>query len=156
MSLVFFAPTTPGVGCTSGMGLGYCTATDVDRLEEGQAADPATGSAAGVVAAVAFMKAAGRADASALATFAPKVTDWALCRDFSIVGKEATRPDRPMRHPLVAEVMTTALDYPRGPTMHEAMQLILNTAFGEDAAAAQAQARHLLGRMAATFAFYTE
>lgn len=88
----------------------------------------------------AFLRACQRADANALATWAPTVNDYS---GFSV--KKST--------PALHTVMTDALDFTGGPTMAELMQLLLDVAHG-DASEAPAQARELLGRMATTWAKY--
>lgn len=85
----------------------------------------------------AFAEACRKADANALATWAPTVSDWNI--------------DQPhaRRTPLFHEVMAEALDFSDGPQMSELMQLVLNVAHGADVVNAPAQARALLERMSA-------
>lgn len=83
----------------------------------------------------AFAGACRNADANALATWAPKVSDWTL-----------TEPHA-RRTPLFHEVMAEALDFSDGPGMSELMQLLLNVAHGPDVVNTPAQARALLERM---------
>lgn len=97
------------------------------------------------LADAAFMAACGGCDANAIATFAPMVRDFTA--PVSSVGAHT-----PKRVQLLTEVMQEALDYPRGPSMTEAMQLLLNVAYGTDPEAAQYQARRLIERMAETWA----
>ena len=81
----------------------------------------------------AFAMACRKADANALATWAPTVSDWSK--------------DKPhaRRVPLFHEVMAEALDFSDGPNMSELMQLLLNAANGN--ANTQSQACALLDRM---------
>ena len=92
----------------------------------------------------AFMAACGRCDANALALFAPMVRDWTF--------KVASVDKAPKRVQTLTEVMQESLDYPSGPSMTEAMQLLLNVAYGADLVNAPAQARRLIERMASTWA----
>lgn len=80
-----------------------------------------------------FEELAMKADANALAGFAPLVRDW---------------PNAGKRVPTMTEAMAEALDYTNGPTMTEAMQLILNAAYGNlSPEVVKAQARDLVERM---------
>lgn len=100
--------------------------------------------------AACFIKACARADANAMADFAPMVRDWDAAKHLPVsIGAHM-----PRRYQTVAEVMQESLDYSSGPSMTEAMQLILNVAYGTDLVNAPAQARALLDRMATTFATY--
>ena len=91
-----------------------------------------------------FLRACGKADANAVVTWAPQITDrkGPLC----LVGDKHVRPKR---HQTLAECMSDALDYTDGPASIELYQLLLNAAAGADV---QAQANELLGRMAVVFA----
>ena len=93
----------------------------------------------------AFMAACGRCDANALADFAPMVRDFTA----SVSPVSAYVPKRVQ---LLTEVMQESLDYPNGPSMTEAMQLLLNVAYGTDLQAQQDQAKRLIERMATTWA----
>jgi hypothetical protein len=92
-----------------------------------------------------FLWACTHLDASAPAPWAPTVGD------YSTPWREGA--PQPQRIPALHEVLTDSLDYTTGPQMAELMQLLLNVAHG-DAAAAPAQARKLLDRMARTWANY--
>ena len=92
----------------------------------------------------AFMAACGRCDANALADFAPMVRDW--------TQKCISIDKAPKRVQTLSEVMQESLDYVNGPSMTEAMQLLLNVAYGSDLVSAQDQARRLIERMATTWA----
>lgn len=119
----------------------YLAAIDAETLER----DKAQASMA-----AAFVHACQGADANALATFSPMVRDWDAAKHLpTSIGAHM-----PMRFQTVAEVMQESLDYSRGPSMTEAMQLILNVAYGTDLVNAPQQARALLSRMATTFAAY--
>ena len=95
-----------------------------------------------------FMFAAGRADANALATWAPTVTDYELRRKLHLAHDAKFQPQRVQT---MTEVMSESLDYSTGPSMTEAMQLILNACRSTDAELAQ-QAANLVDRMGAAFA----
>lgn len=85
-----------------------------------------------------FLSACRKCDANALATWAPKVR---------VVGRMECQD--------MHEVMVEALDYnaPDAPDMSEAMQLLLDVAYGKDHAEKhQARARALIERMADSFA----
>lgn len=85
-----------------------------------------------------FAELAMKADANAFAEFAPLVQD---------------HGSRSKRVQTFAEVMVESLDYTNGPTMTEAMQLILNAAYGNlSPEVVKAQARDLLDRMGPAFA----
>lgn len=92
-----------------------------------------------------FTAACEKLDANALAGFAPMVRDFTA----SVASVSGLVPKRVQT---LAEVMQEALDYPKGPSMTEAMQLLLNVAYGVDLEDAQAQARRLIERMAETWA----
>lgn len=95
----------------------------------------------------AFTSACEAGDANALAVFAPMVNDW----DAAERHPRAAGAPMPKRVQTLAEVMQESLDYINGPSMTEAMQLMLNVAYG-DPEAAQAQARRLIERMAEKWA----
>lgn len=79
-----------------------------------------------------FERLAMKADANAFAGFAP------LVRDDTGTG---------LRKQTLAEVMHYALDYSNGPSITEAMQLILNAAYGNlSPEVVKAQARDLVER----------
>jgi hypothetical protein len=98
----------------------------IDRSEKQAALDAQTREA--------FAMACRKADANALATWAPTVSD----RD----GGQHAR-----RAPDFHEVLLESLDFTHGPSMSEVMQLVLNVAHGTDLAEAREQARCLLERM---------
>lgn len=114
-----------------------------DLAERQQAAEVALGAK--------FLKLAGKADANAVCDFAT-TTDWDAVKRQPVDQRTATR--LPQRHQTIAEVMTDALDYTDGPSLCEVMQLVLNVAHGSDLVNTQAQARELLGRMAAKWAHF--
>ena len=91
-----------------------------------------------------FLRACGKADANALAPWAPRVTDY-KGQPYLIGGKQV----RPQRVRTLSEVMEESLDYTGGPDSAELHQLLLSAAAGADV---QAQANELLGRMAVVFA----
>jgi hypothetical protein len=92
-----------------------------------------------------FFIACVNADANAPAPWAPTVGD------YSHPFREGV--PQPQRIPALHEVLTDSLDYTTGPQMSEVMQLLLDVAHG-DAAAAPEQARALLDRMTRTWANY--
>lgn len=100
--------------------------------------------------AAAFIKGCAQKDANTMAEFAPMVRDWDAAKHMPVSIGAYT----PKRYQTIAEVMQESLDYAAGPSMTEAMQLILNVAYGSDTVNAPAQARALLSRMAETFAKY--
>ena len=96
-----------------------------------------------------FLRACGKADANAVVTWAPQITDWK--GPLHLVGDKHVRPKR---YQTLAECMGDTLDYTDGPASIELYQLLLNAAAGADV---QAQANELLGRMAVVFAkFHAE
>ena len=114
----------------------------LDRLSDLQAQ-------AEIATAEDFKTACSKGDANALPCFAPMVTDWTAVKPPVIAGQIL-----PRRTPTLSEVMAESLDYGDGPSMTEAMQLILNAANGMDV---KAQAQGLIDRMATTWAkFNTE
>lgn len=85
-----------------------------------------------------FAELAMKADANAFAQFAPLVRDYSSHRT---------------RVQTFAEVMAESLDYTSGPTMTEAMQLILNAAYGNlSPEVVSAQARDMVERMGKAYA----
>lgn len=95
-----------------------------------------------------FTEACRRGDANAMVPWAGLTTDWAQVKAPVIAGLPL-----PMRAKQLHEVMVESLDYPDGPDMSEAMQLILNVAYGSDCQANLAVvARKLVQRMAQTHA----
>ena len=99
-----------------------------------------------------FLKTCRAVDANALAPWAGLVIDH---EQRKAMGIPWSSPDMPMRQQALHEVMTSALDYSSGPQMCEAMQLLLNVAYGTDLVNAPAQARGLVERMAEAFARVT-
>jgi hypothetical protein len=96
-----------------------------------------------------FQRACAKGDANAMCQWAHMTTDWEKVQAPVVAGQP-----RPMRVQTLAEVMAESLDYAEGPSMTEAMQLILNAANGSNV---QAQAQSLVDRMAKTWAkFNTE
>ena len=99
-----------------------------------------------------FLKSSQSGDANALVPWAGLAIDHEKRK---ALGLPWSAPDMPMRQQALHEVMTNALDYSSGPQMCEAMQLILNVAYGSDLVNAPAQARGLVERMAEAFARVT-
>ena len=99
-----------------------------------------------------FLKTCRAGDANALAPWAGLVIDHEKRKAMGIPWNS---PDMPMRQQALHEVMTNALDYSSGPQMCEAMQLLLNVAYGSDMVNAPAQARGMVERMAAAFSRVT-
>jgi len=99
------------------------------------------------ILAAQFVRACAQGDANALAPFAPMVRDHTAPRpvDSSYL---------PHRFQTVSELMVDSMDYRGGPAIAEAMQLILNIAYGQDTSNAPLQARALISRMAESFAKY--
>lgn len=96
-----------------------------------------------------FIKACQKLDANGTAWFAPMVNDW----DAAKRQPRAVGAPMPQRTQTLAEVMVDSLDYIGDPNMTQAMQLILNLAFGNDCQANLARrARELLAEMAAAHA----
>ena len=91
-----------------------------------------------------FLRACGKADANAVVTWAPQITDWK--GPLYLAGDKYVRPKR---YQTLAECMGESLDYTDGPASIELYQLLLNAAAGADV---QTQANELLGRMAVVFA----
>lgn len=99
-----------------------------------------------------FIKSCRSGDANALAPWAGTVIDDVKRK---ALGLPWNAPNLPQRQQALHEVMTNALDYSSGPQMCEAMQLLLNVAYGADLVNAPAQARGLVERMASAFARVT-
>ncbi len=97
----------------------------------------------------AFAVAVDKADANALAVWAPKVTDWDTFEHLRALGKECTTYHK--RTQTLAECMAEPMEYGYGPDMSEAMQLILNARLSGDVNLAK-MAANLLERMGASFA----
>ena len=95
-----------------------------------------------------FAMAAGRADANAVCDWAPRLTDWDAVNAQRLRIIDANLPQRMQT---LTECMFETLDYSTGPSMTEAMQLILNATRSTDAELAQ-QAANLIDRMGAAFA----
>lgn len=96
----------------------------------------------------AFTSACEAGDANALAVFAPMVNDW----DAAERHPRAAGAPMPKRVQTLAEVMQESLDYINGPSMTDAMQLLLNAAYSADREAVQCQAKRLIERMAEKWA----
>lgn len=77
--------------------------------------------------------------------WSPLRTDWA--------APHSPGTDRPQRHYQLHEVMSDALDFPRGPSMADAMQIILNAQTSSDKEIAR-QAKALIHAMAKAWADY--
>ena len=95
--------------------------------------------------AAAFIKACAQRDVNAPATYAPMV------RDYSAPKAEGYTPHR---YQTQSEVMVDSLDYSTGPTMADAMQILMDVAYSADTVNAPAKARALISRMAEAFAKY--
>ena len=91
-----------------------------------------------------FLRACGKADANAVVTWAPQITDGN--GPLYLVGDKHVRPKR---YQTLAECMGDTLDYTDGPASIELHQLLLNAAAGADV---RAQATALLARLADGFA----
>ena len=96
-----------------------------------------------------FLQTAKRGDANALAPWAPLTTDWDAVKRTPVDQRTATR--LPKRQQTIAECMTESLDYGNGPSMTEAMQLILAATRSTDTDLALL-AGDLVERMARSFA----
>ena len=95
-----------------------------------------------------FTEACRRGDANAFTPWAGMTTDWARVKPPVLAGQEL-----PKRALQLHEIMVQSMDYSDGPAMSEAMQLILNLAYGSDCQAnLAAMARNLVERMAQTHA----
>ncbi|HAX23082.1 MAG TPA: hypothetical protein DCY64_22700 [Hydrogenophaga sp.] len=127
---------------------------NIERIDSGPACMDATAtqepsSYADMLAG--FNRAAMACDANALAPWAPLVIDNERRQQ---LGMRWDEKNLPQRQQTLTEVMTEALDYTNGPVMAEAMQLLLNVAFGADLVNAPSQARGLVERMGRCFAFH--
>ena len=91
-----------------------------------------------------FLRACGKADANAVVTWAPQITDWK--GPLYPVGDKHVRP---RRYQTLAECMADTLDFTGGPASVELYQLLLNAAAG---APVKELAENLLKRMADKFA----
>lgn len=118
--------------------------TDADEYIESLFAKQEARQAAADAKADQFRESAKKADANALVDWAGMVIDHEKRK---ALGTSWASPDMPMRQQALHEVMVNALDYSHGPQMCEAMQLLLNVAYGADLANAPAHARDLLRRM---------
>lgn len=97
-----------------------------------------------------FEKAARDGDANALAAWAPLVTDWDAVKRQPV----DMRTSGPQRVQTLSEVMVASLDFADGPSMVEAMQLLLNVAYSADLVNTPSMARGLIERMGRSFAFH--
>lgn len=120
---------------------------DAARHHDALADQSEAANRAEVLAAEAFMAAARQCDANMLCAWAGMVTDWANTPRPFDVSKPA-----PKRFQTMTEVLAESLDYTDGPDMSEAMQLLMNVAYGNDLVNQPAMARALLRRMAAAWA----
>ncbi len=100
-------------------------------------------------AGAALMAACRSGNVNALATFAPMVKDFEAARKLQDVKAPV-----PMRYQTLSEVMQDALDYTHGPCMSEAMQLLLNLAYGNNLENTQHQAQLLIERIKEAFVQY--
>jgi len=91
-----------------------------------------------------FETACQKADANAICLWSGHVVDWSQCP-----SPISTNQPKPLRSQVLHEVMAESLDYADGPSMSEAMQLILNVANGMDC---KDMAQKLVNRMAQTYA----
>ena len=92
-----------------------------------------------------FMSACQKADANAIASFAPKVIDWKAAN----AAPHLVGANMPKRMQTLAEVLQDSLGNGSGPNATQLMQLVLNLAFGSDTHANQSRhARQLLADMA--------
>ena len=98
-----------------------------------------------------FVIAVDKADANALCPWAPRTTDWQSINRLPLEQRTAEVRAVAKRVQTLAECMAESLDYGNGPTMVEAMQLILNATRSTDADLAL-QAGDLVDRMGAAFA----
>lgn len=98
-----------------------------------------------------FAKAADVGDANALCRWAPSVTDWDAAKRMPI--DQRTTVSLPKRAQTMTELMTESLDYGDGPTMVEAMHLILAATKSSDTDLALL-AGDLVERMGASFALH--
>lgn len=98
-----------------------------------------------------FLKACKKVDANALAPWAGQVND---NEQRMALGLDWSAKNLPQRQQALHEVMVESLDYPDGPTMCEAMQLLLNVAYSADLVNTPSMARGLIERMGRSFAFH--
>lgn len=98
-----------------------------------------------------FEKAAAVGDANALCIWAERVTDWDVAKRVPI--DQRTTVSLPKRVQTLAEVMVESLDYRDGPSMTEAMHLILAATKSSDTDLALL-AGDLVERMGASFALH--
>ncbi|NWF45415.1 hypothetical protein F3K02_09165 [Hydrogenophaga sp. D2P1] len=98
-----------------------------------------------------FLKACKKVDANALAPWAGQVVD---NEQRMALGLDWSAKNLPQRQQALHEVMVESLDYPDGPTMCEAMQLLLNVAYSADLVNTPSMARGLIERMGRSFAFH--
>jgi hypothetical protein len=98
-----------------------------------------------------FMAACHKADANALAPWAPMRNDWAGVGMSNMPRSLGDAARMPKRQQTFAEVLGESLDFTGGPDLSELLQLLLNVAHGADTVNAPAQARALLARMAAAY-----
>ncbi len=94
-----------------------------------------------------FTAACAQGDANALCLWAGMTTDWERVK--RPVSADQKLPQRAL---LLNEVMVQAMEWREGPSISEAMQLLLNLAYGGDCQNLQGLARTLINRMAATHA----
>ena len=98
-----------------------------------------------------FAKAVEVGDANALCQWAGSVTDWDAAKRMPIDQKSAT--NLPKRAQTMTELMVESLDYGDGPSMVEAMHLILAATKSSDTDLA-VLAGDLVERMGASFALH--
>jgi len=98
-----------------------------------------------------FLKACQKVDANSLAPWAGRVND---DEQRKALGLDWSAKNLPQRQQALHEVMVESLDYPDGPTMCEAMQLLLNVAYSADLVNTPSMARGLIERMGRSFAFH--
>jgi hypothetical protein len=131
----------------------------IERRESGPATQDRTSEHFGDVDAAyaereltdAFMRSADAGDANALCTWAPRTTDWQAINRLPLEQRTAETRAAAKRAQTMAECMVESMGYGDGPSMVEAMQLVLNAARCTDDALS-AQARRLLERMGEAFA----
>ena len=136
-------------------------APSIERRESGQAwQDRSSGEYEGYVEAIAeaeaaqnlrteFAKAADAGDANALCSWAPHTTDWHSVKRMPI--DQLTTARLPKRAQTLTELMIESLAYGDGPSMVEAMHLILAATKSSDTDLALL-AGDLVERMGASFA----
>ena len=135
----------------------------IERRESGHSwQDSSSGEYAGYVEATAaaeaehalranFAKAADVGDANALCSWAPFTTDWHSIKRMPI--DQRTTVSLPRRAQTMTELMVESLDYGDGPSMVEAMHLILAATKSSDTDLALL-AGDLVERMGASFALH--